>query len=213
MDDAMVCPLCRSVLEVDRQIKQKPRMYPVVVQRTKALKLISRIYILAAILCEITLMLVNYYTYRGVKWSLICGGAFLYLFLTLKYSIDNPNAGIRMKLIVQSVGFVLLSVLIDNIIGYRGWSVNYAIPCMIILMDIAIAILMIINIDFWQSYIVMQLFMVFVSIVVIVLSGFHIVSRPVLTYVAAGVSILIFLLTLVLGDSKAREELKRKFHI
>lgn len=212
-DNTMVCPLCKHVLELDKEIEPKTRMYPEVVQQPKVLKMIERIYIFAAILCESILVAVNYFTYRGVRWSLVCGGAFLYLLITLRYSIDNPNAGIRIKILVQSVSFALLVLLCDYSIGYRGWSVDYAIPCLIIVMNIAIEILMLVNVDYWQSFIMLQLFMVFSSGVLILFVLTEVVKHPILSIVAAGISCFLLGLSFVLGERKVINELKRKFHV
>lgn len=213
VDSSMVCPLCKHVLEIDRQEEEKASMYPEVVQQKKVLKLIERIYILVAILCESILVAVNYFTYHGVKWSLICGGAFLYLLITLRYSIDNPNAGIRIKILTQSVGFALLALLCDYSIGYRGWSVEYAIPCLIIVMNIAIVILMLVHGDYWQSFIMLQFFMIFASGVLLVLIFAGIVQHPILSVIAMGISCFLLGLSFVLGDRKVINELKRKFHV
>lgn len=213
VDDSMICPLCKNVLEIDREMEQVPRMYPEVTQHTRILKLIGRIYILAAVLCESVLVLLNYFLYRGVRWSLICGVVFLYLFITLKYSIDNPKAGLKMKIWVQTVGFALVMVFFDNITGYRGWSVNFAIPCIIIVMDAAIALLMIVHLDSWQNYLLLQIFMALSGITMIVLYAAGIVKHPVLSFVAAGISVVMLGLMLVFGGRKAKNELKRKFYV
>lgn len=213
VDNAMMCPLCKNVLELDKDNEKKLQMYPEIVQNPKVLKIIGKIYIFVAILCEIILVAVNYFTYRGVKWSLICAGAFVYLFVTLKYSIDNPNAGIRIKILVQSVGFALFMLLCDHSVGYRGWSINYAIPCLIIIMNIAIVVLMIVNVDYWQNFLMLQFFMVFASGVLLFLIAKDIVKHPILSIVATGISCFLLGLSFLLGDKKVINELKRKFYV
>ena len=47
---------------------------------------------------------------------------------------------------------ILMVVAIDFVVGYRGWSVNYALPSAILLVDAGILILMCINRRNWQSY-------------------------------------------------------------
>ena len=213
VDDTMICPLCKTVLEKDGQDESIAPMYPEVTASTHVMKIIGRLYLFIAISCEAVLLLINYFTYSGVKWSLICGGVFLYCFLTLIYSIDNQNAGFRSKVLIQSVALAVLLVLIDHIIGYRGWSVNYAIPCIIIIMDVAIVVLMLVNLDYWQSYIVLLLFMVTASLVLLGLSLVHVVKHPILSFVALGISVLEFSMTLIFGGKKASNELKRKFYV
>ena len=56
-----------------------------------------------------------------------------------------------MKLFIQAVSAIGLTILIDYIVGYTGWSVDYAIPTTIFVMDSLIVILMIVNRNSWQN--------------------------------------------------------------
>ena len=211
VDDTMICPLCKNVLEKGSETGAS--MYPEVIASTQVMKLIGRIYLFIAISCETILLLINYFTYTGVKWSLICGCVFLYCFLTLKFSLDNRNVGLRSKILNQSWALSGLLVLVDHIIGYRGWSINYAIPCIVVIMDVTILVLMLVNLDFWQSYIIVILAMVFESSVLLVLSLLHIVQHPILSFVAFGISMIEFALTFFIGGKNASNELRRKFYV
>lgn len=213
VDDTMICPLCKTVVEKSGEDQAKTPMYPEVIASTQVMKMVGRIYLFIAIACEAILLIINYFTYTGVKWSLICGCAFLYCFLTLKFSLDNRNAGLRSKILNQSLALAGLLILVDHIIGYRGWAVNYAIPCIIVIMDVTVFVLMLVNLDFWQSYIIVILAMVFESSILLVLSFAHVVQHPILSFIAFGVSILEFGLTFLIGGKNASNELRRKFYI
>lgn len=211
-DDAMVCPLCNSVLEIEEK-KQEYAMYPDIAMRTKLFKKFVSIYFVLAVLLEVVLVVINALTFSGTWWSVICGAAFLYLFLTLKFSISNRNHGHMLKIAVQAVGIVLLAFLIDRTIGYQGWSLNYAMPTVIILVDVAIIILMIANHINWQAYLSLQLTMVAFSILGVIFCIAGIINKPLLTLISGAVSLILFLGTLLIGDKKAKNELKRRFHV
>lgn len=213
VDDTMICPLCKTVLEKDCDEMPGTSMYPQVTASTHVMKIIGRLYLFIAICCEAILLLINYFTYSGVKWSLICGCVFLYCFLTLKYSLDNQNAGFRSKILLQSVALGGMLVLIDHIVGYRGWSVNYAIPCIIIIMDVTILVVMLVNLDFWQRFIALLLVMVVASLGLLVLSLVHVIQHPILSFVALGISVFEFSMSFILGGKKASNELRRKFYV
>ena len=117
VDDTMICPLCKTVVEKSGEDQAKTPMYPEVIASTQVMKMVGRIYLFIAIACEAILLIINYFTYTGVKWSLICGCAFLYCFLTLKFSLDNRNAGLRSKILNQSLALAGLLILVDHIIG------------------------------------------------------------------------------------------------
>ena len=213
VDDTMICPLCKTVVEKSGEGESGMPMYPEVIASTQVMKLVGRIYLVIAISCEAILLLINYFTYTGVKWSLICGCVFLYCFLTLKFSLDNRNAGLRSKILNQSLALAGLLILVDHIIGYKGWSINYAIPCIIVIMDVTVLVLMLVNLDFWQSYIIVILVMAFESAVLVVLAFVHVVQHPILSIIAFGISIVEFGLTFLIGGKNASNELRRKFYV
>ena len=81
------------------------------------------------------------------------------------------------------------------------------------LVDLFIVILMFVNRRNWQSYIMMELFMIFLSAVPLLLIWLDIVTETFISGAAFAVSVLLFLGTLIIGDRRARSELKRRFHV
>lgn len=220
LDPTMVCPLCSSVLEHtagqaeedEGALEAGEWMYPDVKDVTRKLNFVVQLYTFLAILVEAALLIINYKTYRGVWWSFISGAAILYLYMTLRYSIQK-NRGYRRTILVQIIGGALLTVAIDYIMGYIGWSVNFVLPAAVLLMDLAILVLMIVNMANWQSYILLQIMTVLLSIVLMIFWWRGLIWRPVVTIVAMAVSAVLFLGTLIFGDRRARQELKRRFHV
>jgi len=104
-------------------------------------------------------------------------------------------------------------IAIDFVNGYRGWSVRYVFPAAIILVDAGILILMCVNRRNWQSYIMWQIFMILCSVVPLVLYAVGIVTAPILALLAFAFSTALFLGTLIIGDRRARTELRRRFHV
>lgn len=211
LDETLVCPLCSSVLEGEGEEGYVP-MYPNVKNKVRALNLIVKIYTFLAIILEVTLIIVNVRTFHAVWWSAISGIAILYLYITLRFSIQK-NKGYRRTILIQVIGGTLLTIAIDYIVGYRGWSVNFVVPSAILLLDLAIFILMMVNKSYWQSYIMMQIFTVLLSIMVLIFWNRGIIWHPVVSIVAASVSAALLLGTLIFGDRRAINELKRRFHL
>ena len=102
---------------------------------------------------------------------------------------------------------------IDIYTGDNGWSLTYACPTIIIIMDIVILVLMIINKRNWQSYMMVQILMVILSAISIILVLVDVIDFPYISITAMGASLFLFLGTLIIGDQRARNELKRRFHI
>lgn len=217
VDPTMVCPLCHSVLETDSkdtdEKKEEPTaMYPNVKDVTRKLNFVVKLYTYLAILVEGGLVAINYATYSGMWWSAISGVAILYFYMTLRYSIQK-NSGYKRIILTQIIAGVLLTVAIDFIVGYRGWSVNFVVPSGILLINLTIIILMLVNMANWQSYILLQLMTVVLSIMTLIFWKTDIIWHPVVTIVAAAVSAALFLGTIIFGDRKAKNELKRRFHM
>ena len=136
----------------------------------------------------------------------------LYGYLVLRYAILGKS-GYKGKIIVLTLIAILMVVAIDFVVGYRGWSVNYALPSAILLVDAGILILMCINRRNWQSYMMWQIFMILCSIVPVILIFTGIVTAQLFALIAFAFSLFLFLGTLIIGDRRARVELKRRFHV
>ena len=209
LDETERCPLCHSVLEKTVEVEN---MYPNVRTMTRRLALLSRIYLFVAILVEALLIYLNVLSDSEMFWSAIPGLAMLYGYLVLRYAILGKS-GYKGKIIVLTLIAILLVVAIDFVVGYRGWSVNYALPSAILLVDAGILILMCINRRNWQSYMMWQIFMILCSVVPLVLYAVGIVTAPLLALLAFAFSTALFLGTLIIGDRRARTELRRRFHV
>ena len=209
LDETERCPLCHSVLEKTVEVEN---MYPNVRTMTRRLALLSRIYLFVAILVEALLIYLNVLSDSEMFWSAIPGLAMLYGYLVLRYAILGKS-GYKGKIIVLTLIAILMVVAIDFVVGYRGWSVNYALPSAILLVDAGILILMCINRRNWQSYMMWQIFMILCSVVPLVLYAVGIVTAPLLALLAFAFSTALFLGTLSIGDRRARTELRRRFHV
>ena len=206
LDETERCPLCHSVLEKTVEVEN---MYPNVRTMTRRLALLSRIYLFVAILVEALLIYLNVLSDSEMFWSAIPGLAMLYGYLVLRYAILGKS-GYKGKIIVLTLIAILMVVAIDFVVGYRGWSVNYALPSAILLVDAGILVLMCINRRNWQSYMMWQ---IFCSVVPLVLYAVGIVTAPILALLAFAFSTALFLGTLIIGDRRARTELRRRFHV
>ena len=209
LDETERCPLCHSVLEKTVEVEN---MYPNVRTMTRRLALLSRIYLFVAILVEALLIYLNVLSDSEMFWSAIPGLAMLYGYLVLRYAILGKS-GYKGKIIVLTLIAILMVVAIDFVVGYRGWSVNYALPSASLLVDAGILILMCINRRNWQSYMMWQIFMILCSVVPLVLYAVGIVTAPLLALLAFAFSTALFLGTLIIGDRRARTELRRRFHV
>jgi hypothetical protein len=209
IDETEQCPLCGSVLEHTIDVEN---MYPDVKVRARKLMLISRIYLFVAIIVEVILVYANIVTESDTWWSIITGLIFFYCYMLLRYAILG-RSGYRIKVLFLSLLAILMLVAIDFVSGYRGWSLNYVMPALIMAIDAAVLVLMFVNRRSWQSYMMIQIAMIIVAIIPVILYIFGIVTKINLALAALATSVFLFLGTLIIGDRRARVELYRRFHI
>ena len=209
LDETERCPLCNSVLV---QTMELENMYPNVRIMARKMMLISRIYLFCAILLEVLLVYINAVSDSKTWWSIITALCFLYVYMLIRFAILGKS-GYKSKVFVLTVIAVLMLVAIDFVSGYQGWSVNFVLPSGILFFDSVILMMIFVNRRNWQSYMMWQIFMILCSIVPLVFSLVGIATAPFLGELSFVASVLLFVGTLIIGDRRARTELKRRFHI
>lgn len=209
LDETERCPLCNCVLE---QTVEVENMYPNVRLKARKMMLFGRIYLFLAILTEALLLYFNYVTAPKMWWSVITGMIFLYGYLLIRFAILGKT-GYRIKIVVLMMIMILMMVAIDFVVGYHGWSLNYVLPSGILAVDVGILLLMLINRRNWQSYMMLQIFMMVCSVVPVIFAAVGIVTAPLLSQIALAFSVFLFLGTVIIGDRRARTELRRRFHV
>ena len=148
---------------VEQDGSEREAAYPDVGIREKRFALIIRIYVFLAVMAEALLVFINVNYHKGIWWSAITAGVFIYIYLIMKIGIQN-DAGYRSKIILLTIFSIGLLFLIDEVAGYRGWSLNYVLPAGVIMLNVAIILLMIVNWRNWPSYLLFQLFCILCSI-------------------------------------------------
>ena len=217
LDDTQICPLCHGVLTLEEEKEETTESavgYPDIKQKTRRFQKVGRILLFLALTLEVILVFVNYITYDSLSkpWSLISGGAIAYLILTLWDVLGHRQGHIR---VIYTQIFVVLGlmILIDASLDWTGWSLEFGLPCVIYGLVLAIVICMAINSSSWQNYLLMQLAAVILSILDVALHFAGFLNHIVLAWIALGLSVLLWSGTMIIGDRKARNELKRKLHI
>ena len=207
-DESQVCPLCRCVVEQ----AGGENTYPDVYMAVRRLKKLSNVCLFFVILFSACLITINCSFYDGLLWSLIPVAGMAYGYLVLRYAILSKH-GYRAKIMVLALFGVGLVILIDWVTGFHRWSVNCVFPGGLMLVDGIIVALMLLNKRSWQSYIVFQIGMIFISLLPLLLWYLEVITWPLLSFIALAAAVFLFLGSVIIGDRSAREELRRRFHI
>lgn len=209
LDDTEHCPLCHSVLE---ELGEGNNTYPNVYHKNKKVNFIFRLFLFLAIVLAVAVVAANLLLDSKIWWSAIVVAIEIYG-MWMFYLFAKDHSGYRTRILNGIFGAVLLIVLIDEVMGYDGWSVNYVFPAAMILTDGALLLLMLINRRNWQSYLIFQIAMVLIGLAAMLFIFLGWITSPTLSVVAFIISVLIFVGTVILGGRTAKNELKRRFHI
>lgn len=210
LDDTNRCPLCQHVLQSDGEPSENA--YPNAIAVTKRFRFLENLVLFLSILTESLLIVINYNINPDVPWSLVAGLVLIYLNAVLRMAVIGKS-GYMFKTLSLVILAVVILLGIDYLTGYRRWSLDYVLPGGILGIDLAILILMLVNRRNWQSYMMPQLFTILLCMIPVILRETGVIHFPYLVWIALAVSVFLFLGTLILGDQRARTELKRRFHI
>lgn len=209
MDATETCPLCQGVLELGGETVQA---YPDIFGQRKKLVIFRRVVLFLVLVGVALCLYIDYHTRDAMHWSFIAAGGIL-LGAMVFFVMTDPAAGYRKRMILTLFGSFAYILFIDIVTGFAGWSVNYVLPGAIFLINIALILLMLINRRNWQSYMVYQIGGILIGAVPVVLIFAGIVTVPVLSELAFGSSVFLFVGTLLFGGRVARLELQRRFYI
>lgn len=186
-------------------------IYPQKLNSKKSDKII-KILALISIGIAIILLVINKITTPGVPWAALSNCGIIYCWITVIYSVRN-NTNIAGHVLIQTIALSALTIYIDYKIGFKGWSLDIAIPIMIIIANITMCILTIVSYKRYIKYAIYQLMIVLFSMIPIVLITENIINNKTLSIIATSISIANFILSLALCSKDVKEAIVRKFHM
>ncbi len=213
LDPTGKCPLCRrSIAPLDEESRRliEPT-YPLTKRKTYRARNTLWIYTITAIAAFLLIFNVNLRMGHEMWWTFLIGLIMIYGYVTLFFSLKK-QIGHQPKMMMQSLLAVLLVLFIDYSTGFRGWALTYVYPGLLAFIDLMIVILMLVNKRNWQSYIIMQLWVVILASAPFILYVFGIIDHLQVSWIILASVILVFVATLLIGGSRARSEMARRFH-
>lgn len=210
LDNTDKCPLCNHVLEWDGV--ETEDMYPDARIVLRKNRLWENIVLFASIVVFVLFVAVGTTDKWDIAWSFLIGLGLLYINGMMRFTFSGKST-YMFRLTFSIVFLFVLLLLADFITGWQGWGINIVYPAMVILLDLGILFRMCINRRNWYSYITALLDTAALGGLGVILYFLEVVTIPYVVFVAAGFSILVFVGTMIIGDYRARTELKRRFHI
>lgn len=187
-------------------------LYPQVLNIEKGKK-IKRILGLVSVIISIILVIINVYVDFKYKWSLLAVLGIIYIWFTTLYSLKR-NVNIASHVMIQMISISMLSIGIDNILGYDGWSITLAIPIMVMVGNVTLMVLTIVSRKKYIKYAIYQITIFILSMIpLVILLKYNLQKYSLPTVIASSMAGLTLLLTLVLCGKDLFKDIVRRFHI
>ena len=186
-------------------------IYPKKINANKSEKLI-KIFLISSIILALVLVLINKLTTPNTSWAALANGGIVYIWITAIYTIKK-NTNIAGHVLIQTLAISLLTIFIDYKLGFKGWSIEIAIPIIIMIANITMLVLTIVSYKKYIKYAIYQLIIVLFSMLPIIFIEENMVNNIVLSIIASSISILNFILCLILCAKDLKEAVIRKFHM
>lgn len=210
IDTAEICPLCKSVL-CEAKGPETPNAFPAPEIDSRQYHFLKRLLIFMSVIAGSASLIINFLTFDGFLWSLITVVGILYLWVVISHSVAN-HINIASKIFVQAFLGSVFIVLVDYLVGYRGWSVNYVIPSIFSAADIAIVIIILINRMNWRNYMLYQFVIALLGFAPLLLYLIRLSDNPIFVIISTSLSALSLLGTFIFGDKTVKSELRRRLH-
>ena len=175
-------------------------LYPQKLSQKKG-DLIVKIAVGISIILAVILVLINNLTTPNIQWAGIANAGIIYIWVTVIYAI-NKNTNIAGHVLLQTIAISILTIYID-----------YKIPIIIIIANITMLILTIINRKRYIRYAIYQLVICLFSLTPFYFIYEKMITNKILSYVATGICIINFLLTICLCSKEVKDAVVRKFSI
>lgn len=186
-------------------------IYPQKLSSKKGQKILN-ICLMISLVIAIILVIVNKFTTPNIHWAALTNCGIIYIWITVLYSIKR-GTNIAGHVLLQTIAISAVMLYIDYRLGFQGWSINIAIPIILIIANITMLILTLVSYKKYIKYAIYQLFIVLMSLISIILITNNLIQMQVLNTAAMIISILNLAITLILCYKDIKEAIIRKIHM
>lgn len=210
------CPLCGGELESTAprpcEENQPINEYPDLSGAAAQYNIIRRLFIFVSLFGSIVSVLINILVPTGFWWSLIVIASVIYCWVSVPPLLRRGvNYGAR--ILFQTIFTSVLVILVDVIIGYKGWSATYVVPGILCASIMATWLMVAFNRTSWVQYVLYQVMMAVFALVPLVLYIIGLAGNRIMVLVTASLGLASLLITLIFGDKSIKSEFKRRFHL
>lgn len=180
--------------------------------KVKKKETIVKCMILISFFIGILLVVINHLTTPHIPWAGLANAGIIYIWVTVIYSM-NRNINIAAHVMIQTIAVSMLSYYIDYRFGMKGWSIDLAIPIIVMIANATMLLLTLVSHRKYIRYTMYQLGILLFSLLPFYFWYQQMTHQPILGFIASGISVLNLILTLALCAKDIKETIIRKFHM
>ncbi|MEG0873280.1 MAG: DUF6320 domain-containing protein [Clostridia bacterium] len=216
IDKTNICPLCKSkledILEQNDSINLEDNTtYPIILNHLHRYNIAIRIMLLISIITGILCLIVNYFITKKIYWSIVCIAGIIYCWITTMYSVKK-NINMAAHIFLQTICLSVMSIIVDDVFGYIGWSYNLAIPIITTIANLTMFVLLIIAYRRYFKYIFYQLLITIISFIPLIFFKFNIIVYPLPIIISIVFATVTFICTIIFCSKDIKDEITRRFH-
>lgn len=195
---------------INRNIAMKnDSLYPI--NNIKKSNFVMNLLLIISFIIITTCVIVNMLTTPNIHWSFICIIGIIYTWITTIYSIKK-NKNIAFHVLLQSICVFLVTLFIDISIGYKSWSLNFALPIILMASNVTMITLLIVTRKKYFKYMIYQIVLSLFSTLPFILLKLNITENIIFTCISSGISLVSLILTIILCSKEFKAEIERRFH-
>ena len=175
--------------------------------------LVIKIMLGISILISLTCIIINICIPGNFFWAFLVIAGIVYTWVTVMYSIKR-NINIASNVFMQTILISILTIAIDIIIGYRGWSLDMALPIIISVANITLLLLTIVSTKKYYQYALYQVMTFLISILpFVLLCTTNLIKLEIFTILATFIATVTLIFNISLCGKNIKEELIRRLHL
>ena len=202
------CPLCGQSLEsVEFEIE---RDYPEQFTKKRRFSIRKFIIFLAMVIISFSFISGIFQDFQW-NWVLIITASTLYVTISAILG-SRVKRNIGPNILTQVIGISALSIIIDYLLGYSGWSLDIIFPLDLMAGTTIITVMILLNPKRFTDLVIYQLMFGLMGIVILAMIYFQVIIFRQIAIIGSYYTIITCVGLFFFADRQMIHELKKKFH-
>lgn len=186
-------------------------LYPKIYNINKS-KIIMNVFLVLSILSAIICKIVNLLATKDFNWSMIVIIGIVYTWIIVIFALRR-HTNISAYVLLEMICSIIAVIWIDNIIGYKAWSVNLALPIIVAASNVAMFVLTIAERKQYTKSAFYHLMIFMISFIPAILYFCGMVAEPIYTIIASIIALATFITMVILCGKELIEATIKMMHV